>query len=101
MDRTKNADGPDKGRGLYGLIVEDAVKLLGKVRYMYLANLKNARLEAGYSQADLGAIVGITGSMVSYLESGDRIPSFGVAVRLAEAIGTTLDELISSPEFAA
>lgn len=67
---------------------------------MYLVNLKNARLEAGISQAELGARVGITGAMVSYLESGDRVPSFGVAVRLAEALNTTLDGLISSPEFA-
>ena len=68
---------------------------------MYLANLKNARLEAGISQAELGAMVGITGPMVSYIESGRRTPSFGVAVRLAEALSTTLDGLTSPDPIAA
>ncbi len=40
----------------------------------------------GYSQRELAALVGVKGSHIAYLESGRRLPSFGLLFRLAKEL---------------
>ena len=55
--------------------------------------IKRLRQEAGLSQAGLAAAVGIHTRQITRYESGDQQPALGVAQRLAQALGVTLDEL--------
>lgn len=59
--------------------------------------IRRLRQEAGLSQAGLAAAVGIHTRQITRYESGDQQPALGVAQRLAQALGVTLDELAGSP----
>lgn len=56
-----------------------------------IATLRKA---AGLSQAALAERAGITQGMVSMMEDGSRTPSLTVAKGIAEALNTTIDELL-------
>lgn len=64
---------------------------------MTLKNLETIRLSCVMTQTQLAEQVGVAPSMVSYLEAGKRGPSFGLACRLALALGVGLDDLIHEP----
>src|SRR6476661_3160383 len=59
--------------------------------------LKRLRQEAGLSQAGLAAAAGIHTRQITRYESGEQQPALGVAHRLAQALGVTLDELAGAP----
>jgi transcriptional regulator with XRE-family HTH domain len=64
---------------------------------MLLTNLKPLRKARGFNQTQLAQQVGVSPGMVSYLESGKRLPSFGLTFRLALTLGVGLDDLIHEP----
>ncbi len=45
------------------------------------------------SQVELGRLVGVTGVTISRIESGERDPSFGLALRIAQALDIDLNLL--------
>src|SRR4051794_13977371 len=59
--------------------------------------IRRLRQEAGLSQAGLAAAAGIHTRQITRYESGEQQPALGVAQRLAQALGVTLDELAGAP----
>jgi putative hydrolase of the HAD superfamily len=51
--------------------------------------------ERGITQADLCRLTGLASSMVSHYCTGQRVPSVPVAVKIARALNTTVDNLAS------
>lgn len=49
-----------------------------------------ARQKRGWSQADLGAHMGVTGKTVGRLERGEHMPDTATVVAAADALGLTL-----------
>ena len=61
-----------------------------------LANgLKEKRTELGLTQAELAERVGVTRKTVNTVENGVFIPSTVVALKLAGALGCSVEELFS------
>ena len=59
-----------------------------------LANrLKERRAELGLTQADLAGKVGVTRKTVNTVENGVFTPSATLAIKLAEALGLTVEAL--------
>ncbi len=61
-------------------------------------SLRQARQAAGLSQEALAAAVGISRQAYSAAESGSAVPSTEIALRLALALGTTVEQLFALPE---
>ena len=55
--------------------------------------LKLARVEKGFSQQDLADRVQATRQTIGLIEKGDFNPSLGLCIRIAKALGKTLDQL--------
>jgi transcriptional regulator with XRE-family HTH domain len=55
--------------------------------------LRECRELRGYSQTDLAARTGLKPSAVSHFETGNRVPSLGNLIRLADALDVSLDTL--------
>ncbi len=60
---------------------------------MLAAQLSEARRAKGITQRKAAEELGMTASMMSALETGERAPSLGALVQLAEYYGLSLDEL--------
>src|SRR5262249_14161997 len=60
--------------------------------------LRGARLAAHLSQEALGQAAGISRQAYWAVESGSAVPSTEVALRLARALGTTVEELFLLPD---
>ena len=61
-----------------------------------LANrLKERRAELGLTQAELAETVGVTRKTVNTVENGVFVPSAILALKLARAVGMTVEELFS------
>ena len=59
-----------------------------------LANrLKQLRADAGITQAELAEKVGVTRKTVNTVENGVFTPSATLAIKLAAALGVTVEEL--------
>jgi transcriptional regulator with XRE-family HTH domain len=56
------------------------------------------RKERDWSQPELGRMIDTSGAIIGRYERGDMGPSIGVARKLAEVFGVTLDYLISDAE---
>jgi transcriptional regulator with XRE-family HTH domain len=56
--------------------------------------LLTLRKQEGWSQPDLGKKIGTSGAIIGRYERGEITPSIGVAKKLAEAFGVTLDSLV-------
>lgn len=57
-------------------------------------NVRQRRTALGKSTIALGRETGVTGQMISMIEMGHRRPSLVLAMKLAEALGCTLSELV-------
>lgn len=55
--------------------------------------LRGARLAAGLTQAEVARAAGVDHTYLSHLESGRRLPSRAVLVRMLEAFGVGVDVL--------
>ena len=62
-------------------------------RLSYTRKQKNMR------QNDLGKIIGTSGDIIGKYERGENMPSVEVAVKLADALGVTLDYLVKDGEY--
>ena len=57
--------------------------------------LQRALSDAGMSQKELALKAGVTEAAVSHYLKGDRIPRAAVAVKIAEALGVSVEELMN------
>jgi putative transcriptional regulator len=62
------------------------------------SRLRNARMWAGLSQDELAVIVGSSRETISALERGTSIPSVTLALAIAGALDTTVEELFAAGE---
>jgi putative transcriptional regulator len=60
--------------------------------------LKEARLAAGLTQADLAARIGVSRKTVNTVENGVFVPSTVLALQLAKALGCQVESLFALPE---
>ena len=56
--------------------------------------VRELREQAGYSAAELGRVVGISQSQISRVENGKQMPLYTLLMELADALGTTPDDLL-------
>lgn len=56
--------------------------------------LKEEREKKGFSQKQISSIIGISASMISSYESGQRTPSILVLAKYAQALSVSTDYLI-------
>lgn len=58
--------------------------------------LARMRADTGLSQSALARRVGVSQSAVSQMEAGDRSPSYGMLVQLADALGVSVAYLVGA-----
>jgi len=56
------------------------------------------RREVGLTQAELAATVGVSRQTVIAVEQGDYAPSVYLALRIARALGSTVEQLFIEPD---
>ncbi|MBO7714657.1 MAG: helix-turn-helix transcriptional regulator [Methanobrevibacter sp.] len=56
-------------------------------------NIKAKRIEKGLTQGELSSIVGVSRKQICTYEAGERIPNLYNALRIAKALGTTVEKL--------
>ena len=65
---------------------------------MITNNIKKIRLQKGLSQQAAATAVGIGIRIFQYYEAGEKSPSVYVALRIARALDTTVEELFPIEE---
>ena len=60
--------------------------------------LKEFRAKAGYNQQEMGRLIGVSRQTISLIERGDYSPSVTLARRLAQVLGTTVEEIFRYEE---
>jgi putative transcriptional regulator len=60
--------------------------------------LKVQRARVDWSQEELARRIGVTRKTVNTIENGVYIPSTYLALKMAKAFGTTVEELFQIPE---
>ena len=63
-----------------------------------ICELKAVRTEAGLTQADLAERVGVTRKTINTVENGVFVPSTTLALKLAKALGVTVEALFRLPD---
>lgn len=58
-------------------------------------NIKERRIELGLSQGALAEKAGVTVMSICRYENGKRIPPLDIAVKIAKALGCTVDDLLA------
>ena len=61
-------------------------------------SLKELRVNAGLTQAQVASAVGVTQAAVAEWEAGRCMPESSRLTRLAAALGCTVDSLLQSPD---
>lgn len=62
-----------------------------------LTSVRERRVEAGLSQTELAATVGVSRQGLSAIESGRQVPSTTLSLHLARALGCTVDDIFRLP----
>ncbi|WP_240372443.1 helix-turn-helix transcriptional regulator [Brevibacterium zhoupengii] len=62
------------------------------------SNLKQVRKSAGLTQAQLAQLTGVSRQTIIATERGDYAPSVYLALRIAKALATTVEEIFSLQE---
>ena len=57
-------------------------------------NIRTIRKESGMSQAEVGARLGITGSMINQIERGTKTPSLALSKELADIFGCKVEDFL-------
>lgn len=60
--------------------------------------IREIRREKAISVAQLAKIAGVTTVSIYRYEEGTREPTFGIASKMAAALGVTIDELLGNGE---
>ena len=63
-----------------------------------LNSLKAARTAAGLTQADLAEKVSVTRKTINTVENGVFVPSTVLSLKLARALGTSVEALFQLPD---
>ncbi len=63
-----------------------------------IRQLKEIRLAKGISHQTLAKEIGVTRPAISFIESGKRKPSLLLCLKIAEALGVSLGDLIKKYE---
>ena len=61
--------------------------------------LKCFRLKHGYTQEELGRLIGVSDACISMYEQGKRTPDLYKSVKIATLMGTTCEELVSTENY--
>jgi transcriptional regulator with XRE-family HTH domain len=78
---------------LYG---SDFIILFDAWRCGAMRRLRELRKKAGMNMRELGAVIGVTESAISYYERGKREPTFESVCKLARYFGVTVDYLMEA-----
>lgn len=70
------------------------LSVIGKGAVIITNNILKIRTEKGLTQAQLAERLNVQQSMISMIENEERNPSVDVLLKLASALGVTVDELI-------
>lgn len=62
-------------------------------------NLKRVRADVGLSQEEVGIRAGLHRTEIGLLERGERIPRIDTAIKLASAVGASIDHLLTGIEW--
>jgi transcriptional regulator with XRE-family HTH domain len=62
-------------------------------------NILLLRKKKGLSQAALGKLIGTSGDIMGRYERGDMAPSVDVVIRIADALGVSVDYLVGKTDF--
>ena len=65
-----------------------------------LNKVRDFRKPAKFTQAELGSVAGVSRQSIVSIERGDYAPSVYLALRLAQALNTTVETLFPMDEFA-
>ena len=60
--------------------------------------IREARKNAGVTQDELAREVGVTQGAVTQWETGRAAPSLPMFIKVAQALGCSLDDLVDSPD---
>lgn len=71
---------------------------MSEIQAVFAKRLHDLRRLKGWSQPEVGKLVGTSGAIMGRHERGEMTPSIEVAKKLAEALGATLDSLVSQRE---
>jgi putative transcriptional regulator len=63
-----------------------------------LNRLREERARRNLTQADLAVLVGVSRKTINTVENGIFVPSTVLALQLARALGTSVDELFRLPD---
>jgi transcriptional regulator with XRE-family HTH domain len=74
---------------------ESVDKITGEV----CRRVKELRNDRGWSLEELSSRCGVSRSMLSQIERGQANPTLGVTLRISQAFGLSLAELVESPRF--
>ncbi len=64
----------------------------------FAERISKLRMEKGLSQFQLSQLLGVKRSVVSYYESGDRLPSFDVLIEMSRVFNVTTDYLLKGKD---
>ncbi|MFP3846183.1 helix-turn-helix domain-containing protein [Priestia filamentosa] len=64
----------------------------------FSTNVKHARKSKGYTLEELSEKSGVSRSMLSQIERGDKNPTINIASQIAEALGETISSLLGEEE---
>lgn len=57
--------------------------------------IKSARLQKGYTQTELGDILGVSNKAISRWENGDSFPDVGILEDLSNCLDISIEKLVS------
>lgn len=61
---------------------------------VFKEKLKTSRINAGFSQDDLAAAIGVNRATISFYEHGDRKPDIEIFIKIANALNVSCDYLL-------
>jgi transcriptional regulator with XRE-family HTH domain len=68
---------------------------MNDIQALFAKRLHDLRRLKGWSQPEVGKMIGTSGAIIGRYERGEMTPSIEVAKKLAEAFGVTMDYLVS------
>ena len=76
-------------------------KNMTKEERIVLKNMQKLREQKKITQVKLSLMVGISQQSITYYETNTRIPSLPVAVKIAKALGTSIEGLMDENDITA
>ena len=63
-------------------------------KYAFSERISKLRVSKGLSQSQLSQLLGVKRSVVSYYESGERLPSYDVLIEMSKVFNVSTDYLL-------